>query len=59
MRDHIESQYSATFSQWAEWDGECERYAVYMNGELILADSLALLLSELQGRTHIPLLLAA
>lgn len=52
MKQHIESQYSVTFSQWAEWDGECERYAVYMNGELILADSLALMLAELSQRVQ-------
>lgn len=59
MREAIQSQYTCTFVRWAEWDGECEQFAVIHAGELIVADGLALLLSELQARVHVPLELAA
>lgn len=59
MRSYIEAQYSVEFIRFAEWDGECEQYSVLCGGELIVADSLALLLAELQSRTHMPLRLAA
>lgn len=59
MREHLETQYGVQFSLFAEWDGESEQYAVWFHGEYILADSLALLLAELQSRTQCALRLAA
>ncbi len=59
MREMIEAQYDCEFIRFAEWDGECEQFSVLCGGELIVADSLALLLSELQSRTLWPLRLAA
>lgn len=59
MREFIERQYNCTFIRFADFDGEHEMFECIVNGELILADSLALMLSELQSRTHRAMLLAA
>ena len=59
MRAWIESTFAATVLTFGEFDGECEHYSVLMDGQFILADSLALLLSELYARCGVRELLAA
>lgn len=60
MRQFIETQYSAEVLQWDEPDGDGGvTFSAYARGALIVAPSLALLLSALQDEAHTPLLLAA
>lgn len=52
MREFLEDQYGVVIRQWATPtdDGEGELYEVVHQGRVIRADSLALLLSEVQAR---------
>lgn len=61
MKTFIESQYRVEFIEWATPtdDGEGVRFVALVAGRLIVAESLALMLSALQERTHTPLRLAA
>ena len=61
MRAYLEAQYNANIVRWNEPtdDGEAVEFAAYCGGRLIVAESLALLLSALQERTQTPLLLLA
>ncbi len=62
MRTFIEHQYHCQFIEWdAPVDeGDTSRFVVLTEGRgLIVADTLALVLAELQSATHQPLRLAA
>lgn len=61
MRDHIERQYNAQFTSWNEPtdDDYGVQFVCIHAGRVIVADSLALVLAELQAATHQALRLAA
>lgn len=61
MRTALEVQFSCTIRQWNEPVDDLggTLFSAVHGGELILADSLALLISALQEREPLPLLLAA
>jgi hypothetical protein len=61
MRTAIEAQFSCSILDWnlPEDDFGAVRFSAYVGGELLVADSLALLISALQEREPYPLLLAA
>ncbi len=61
MRQHIEDQYGARIISWGEPQDDLGSviYSALFRGRLIVADSAALLLSELQSATSRPLLLMA
>lgn len=61
MRDHIQHTYNCRFIRFGEYDPEtgADVFECIHFGEYIIADSLALMLSELQSRTHRALKLAA
>lgn len=61
MRHLIETQYDVTFLAWDEPTDDLGgvEYRALKAGRLIVADSLALLLSELQRECPVALLLAA
>ncbi len=61
MKDMIERQYDAQVMQWGEPEDDLGGviYSAYQRGRLIVAESLALLISALQERDQRPLLLAA
>ncbi len=61
MRDLLEAQFSCSIRAWNEPvdDMGSVLFSALIDGELVLADSLALLISALQERAHYPLLLAA
>jgi hypothetical protein len=58
MRTLIERQYDCEIRQWGEYDGETCVFSAVQRGHLIVAESLALLLSALQELDHFPLILA-
>ena len=61
MRDLIEAQYQCEVRQWGEPQDDLDTalYSAVQSGRLIVAESLALLISALQERIQRPLLLCA
>lgn len=59
MRDLIEQFYNIRVLEWDEPTDFGPRFVVIQAGCMIVADSLALLISELQAATHQPMMLAA
>lgn len=61
MRDLIEDQFTCTIRQWAEPTDDFggEVYSAVQNGRLLVAESLALLISALHEEAHRPLILLA
>lgn len=61
MRALIEAQFDCTILVWDEPTDDLgnTQFRAYKAGRLIVADSLALLISALQDEDHIPLRLAA
>ena len=53
MRQYLTDTFGCLVLQFAEWDGERESFTVIHNGQMIVADSLALLLSELWARSGV------
>ena len=59
MRDLLEHQFDCTILQWAEESDHGQIFSAVQDGVLLVAESLALLISALQDRTHQPVMLMA
>jgi len=58
MREHLEAHYGARVVQWNEPDDEgATVFSAYVGGAFVVAPSLALLISALQDREQVPLVL--
>lgn len=59
MKELIEEQFNCQVVQWNEESDHGPLFSAILDGVWIQAESVALLISALQDRTHLPVLLMA
>lgn len=55
MRDLLETQFHCTILSWAEPTDDGHLFSAIIDGVMVQAESVALLVSALQDRTHQPI----